>query len=214
MSCYVIALLLVTLADPAATTPDRWAGEMARFEAADAAQPTAPGGVLFVGSSSIRLWDVKASFPDIQPLNRGFGGSEMGDIMRHLDLLILRHKPRAVVIYSGDNDLASGKTPRRVADDFQTIVDRVRAAMPQTKIILISPKPSLARWKLAEKIRQTNALLAGICAEADGVTFLDIWPVLLGEDGQPRPELFQPDGLHLNPAGYRLWTAQLAPLLK
>lgn len=192
----------------------RWAREMAAFEAQDLAAPTAPGGVLFVGSSSIRLWDLEASFPGLHALNRGFGGSEMSDSVEHLDLLVLRHQPEVVVLYAGDNDVNGGKSAERVAADFDAFLGRLRRALPETALVYISIKPSTSRWKLYPIMRDANARIRARC-EADGRSvFLDVEPLLLGPDGTPRVELLREDGLHLNAEGYRAWTAALTAALR
>lgn len=194
---------------------DRWAEAMQAFREQDEKNPAEPGGVVFVGSSSIRLWDLPKSFPHAAPapLNRGFGGSEIADTNRHLDLLVLKHQPRLVVMYAGDNDIAGGKTPERVHRDFEEFVRRVHQALPETRIAYIAIKPSIARWKLAEPMQQANALIAESCEADELVTFVDIWPPMLGDDGRPRAELFRDDGLHLNAAGYENWAGRIHGLL-
>ena len=208
-----IAVLLVGALLARAQQADPWAKEMAAFENQDRADP-AIGGVVFVGSSSIRLWDLHASFPGLAVLNRGFGGSQMIDSVDHVDRLVLRHKPHTVVVYAGDNDLAAGKTPRQVADDFKAFVARVRAALPATRIAYIGVKPSIQRWALIARVRETNALIREYCAGDDRVGFIDVDGPMLGWDEQPRKDLFVADGLHLSPKGYALWTALVQPFVE
>ncbi len=200
-------------ADTSPCDPERWAPEMAAFEQDDVASPPPKQGLLFVGSSSIRLWDLKQSFPELPAINRGFGGSQMCDSVHYAELLVLKHEPAKIVVYAGDNDIAGGKTPAQVAGDFQAFVAKIRRTLPNTPIIYIAIKPSIARWKLAGKMQQANALIAAQCADDRQVHFLDVWPRMLGDDGQPRKELFRDDGLHLNDAGYQLWAELLSPLL-
>jgi hypothetical protein len=140
MACAFVCLTAV----PAAQA-DRWAKEMAAFEQQDKASPPAPGGIVFVGSSSIRLWDLGRSFPGLPILNRGFGGSQIIDSVNHADLLVIKHKPRTVVFYAGDNDLAGGKTPGAVLADYQAFVAKVRSALPDARIVFIGIKPSIQR---------------------------------------------------------------------
>lgn len=215
------ALVLTALAgvceaqSPEAEQLDRWADDMARFAQQDQEHPTRPGGVVFVGSSSIRLWDLPKSFPSLEPapLNRGFGGSELEDSVRHVDLLINKHEPWLVVIYAGDNDVAGGKDAARVASDFQQLVHLIQSKLPRTGIAYIAIKPSIARWNLADTMQDANRQISELCAEDERVTFVDVWKPMLGEDGTPRKELFGDDGLHLNGEGYKLWTSLVAPLL-
>lgn len=195
--------------------PLRWAKEMAEFAAADAEHPVAPGGVVFVGSSSIRLWDLEKSFAgmDPMPLNRGFGGSVMSDTVRNAELLALKHKPRLVLVYAGDNDIANGKTAKQVAEDFAKFVAIVQRDLPDTRIAYIAIKPSLSRWKLADKMQDANARIAKQCEENEQLTFIDVWQPMLDAEGKPRGELFRKDGLHLNDEGYELWTSIVKPVI-
>ena len=183
---------------------------MDRFAQLDTQNLSKPGGVVFTGSSSIRLWNLQQSFPRLRALNRGFGGSQLADVNSHLDRLVLRHKPSIVVLYAGDNDLAEGKTPEQVRDDFVKFVAGVRENLPDTKIIYISIKPSIKRWSIADKIREANAKIAATCRSTDKVEFIDVWPAMLNEEGMPRAELFQADGLHMNERGYARWKDLLA----
>ncbi len=193
---------------------DPWAGEMARFEQQDRATPPQPGGIVFVGSSSIRRWDLRRYFPTLPVVNRGFGGSEIHDSIRHVDLLVLRHRPRTVVFYAGDNDLARGKSPEQVAADFKTFVARVHAALPSTRIAFIAIKPSLRRWNLAGQMREANDQIQTFCESDDRLGFIDVDGPMLGWDEAPRKDLFIEDGLHLTPKGYELWTVLVRPFLE
>lgn len=188
--------------------------ELSAFEAQDRATPPVAGGVVFVGSSSIRLWDLKASFPELGAVNRGFGGSQVADAVAHADLLVLRHRPRTVIFYAGDNDLAAGKTPAAVAADYKTFVEKVRAGLPEVRIAFIGIKPSLQRWAIVDKVREANALIRAYSATDDRLGFVDVDGPMLGWDAKPRPELFQPDGLHMTPKGYDLWTTLVRPFLE
>ncbi|MFO0914223.1 MAG: GDSL-type esterase/lipase family protein [Pirellulales bacterium] len=186
---------------------------MRAFEEADQAHPTKPGGIVFVGSSTIRLWKLSETFPEPAPLNRGFGGSIYADILPHFDLLIARHQPRIVVVYSGDNDIALGLTPEQVEDDFRQLSNRLREKLPDSRMICLAIKPSRQRWSMYTTMQDANRRLEAICRDHPHRTFLDLGPEMLGKDGQPMPELFQEDGLHLNDRGYLLWSKKLGPLL-
>ena len=190
----------------------KYAKEMAAFEEQDRTDP-AIGGVVFVGSSSIRLWDLKKSFPDVPALNRGFGGSEIPDSVNHVDLLVIRHKPRVVIFYAGDNDIANGRTPQQVFDDYKAFVTKVHAALPQTRIAFIGIKPSIQRWALVNKVRAANALVREFAATDDRLGFIDVDGPMLGWDEKPRKDLFVADGLHMTPKGYDVWTALVRPFL-
>src|SRR6478672_9509999 len=124
-------------ADPA----DRWEADIRKFEEADRQSPPAPGQVVFVGSSSIRLWKLKESFPDVPVISRGFGGSQLGDAAKYAERIVTPYKPRVVVVYAGDNDLAAGKAPTVVRDDYKKFVAAVRGRQPDVKIVFIGIKP-------------------------------------------------------------------------
>lgn len=185
---------------------DRWADDIAAFEAADQETPPALGGVLFVGSSSIRKWDLARWFPGLTTLNRGFGGSQIADVNRYAERIVLPYRPKAIVFYSGDNDINAGKTPAEVESDLQQFVSSVHDSLPQTSVLVISIKPSLKRREQVAQQQQANERFRTLCESDRRLTYIDIVPLMLGEDGQPRPDLFVDDGLHLSDAGYRLWT--------
>ncbi|ANN69822.1 GDSL family lipase [Bordetella bronchialis] len=186
---------------------DRWAESLAAFAAADQAHPPKPGGVLFVGSSSIRLWnDLETEFQSLPVVvKRGFGGSRMLDCARHLHQLVEPYKPRLVLVYAGDNDLAEGRTPEQVLQAFSAFVEGVRQTLPATRIAYISIKPSPSRAGLMPEIRQANALIQAYTLKTRNTDFIDIYTPMLDAAGQPRAELFREDLLHLNARGYALW---------
>jgi lysophospholipase L1-like esterase len=207
-----VALALAALVAAAGRADDvadpfaKWEPAIQAFEQQDRAQPPTPGGVLFVGSSSIRLWDVQASFPDLRVVKRGFGGSEFADCAHFADRIVVPHRPRVIVLYSGDNDLARGKSPCQVYEEFLAFVERVHSALPETRIVVISIKPSPQRWSLVHRARAVNALISAACEEDPRLTLADVATPMLGADGQPRAELYVQDQLHLSATGYALWT--------
>ncbi len=190
-----------------------WAEDIERFEQADKQNPPPDHPIVFVGSSSIRLWDLKKWFPDLPVVNRGFGGSTVADVVRYADRIVTNYRPRAIVFYSGDNDLAGGKSPEQVADDFAALLKAIRAAQPEVPVVFLPTKPSPLRWQLVDKQRDANRRIKQLCESDPHLIYADTATPLLGEDGKPRAELFQADGLHLNEAGYKLWTAIVLPLL-
>ena len=192
----------------------RFAAELNAFMRQDSASPPPPAPVLFVGSSSIRMWESLATdFPGVPVLNRGFGGSRMDDVLRYADRVVFRYKPRAIVLYEGDNDLQDGRTPARIAGDVAEFLSRVRTTLPQARVVCLAVKPSPSRWNLAEKVRQTNALLQAVVAQDTMATYVDVYTPMLGADGRPRAELFLADSLHMTPAGYAIWREAVAPAL-
>ena len=199
---------------PEQVSSPAWETDMQRFEAADAQSPPPRGGVLFIGSSSIRFWDTLAQdFPGVPVINRGFGGSELRDSTWYADRIILPYAPRQILIYAGDNDLNAGRTPQQLRADFIAFVERVRRDLPKAKIAYISNKPSPSRAQLLPVQRAANTLIA---AEAKrlGVDYIDIFTPMLDASGQPDESLFIEDRLHMNRAGYVIWQRAIAPYLE
>jgi lysophospholipase L1-like esterase len=193
---------------------DRWEKDIAAFAAQDATNPPPRDGIIFLGSSSIRLWKTLAQdFPGLPVVNRGFGGSQLADSVNFADRLVTAHQPRQVVIYAGGNDLNAGKSPEVVFGDFVALVRKLRAAQPRVKIAFISIAPNPARWAQVEKVKRTNALVADYCRR-HGLTFIDVFPLMLGPDGLPKPDIFVADRLHMNARGYALWREAVAPHLR
>jgi len=210
----MIAVSPCLLADDKQPDFSRWEKDIAAFEQKDKDKPPPKNGVLFAGSSSIRLWDLKKSFPDLDAINRGFGGSQIADSTHFAPRIILKQEPRLIVFYAGDNDVAAGKTPEQVSDDFQDFAKTVHKELPKTKIVFISIKPSIKRWEMADKQKKANELIEAFCKKNDYLTYLDVVKPMLGGDGKPRPELFAKDDLHMNEKGYEMWASLLKPLLK
>ncbi|MDQ3580414.1 MAG: SGNH/GDSL hydrolase family protein [Pseudomonadota bacterium] len=201
---------------PVAARPaEAWAEDIARFEAADRLRPPRPGGVLFVGSSSIRLWPaLEADFPSVDVLQRGFGGSKLSDVVHLAPRIVLPYQPRLIVLYAGDNDLEAGKSPAAVFRDYQAFVALVNRALPETRIAFIAIKPSGARWALVEQMRAANALVRRYAATDPRLLYVDVFTPMLGPDGMPREELFVADRLHMNARGYALWRDLLVPIVR
>jgi lysophospholipase L1-like esterase len=191
-----------------------WESAIAQFEAADRANPPPQGAVLFIGSSSIEKWkSLSADFPERKVINRGFGGSIISDSTYFADRIVAPYRPKAIVLYAGDNDLYEGLTPTQVRDEFVAFVQKARAVDPGVPIAFVSTKPSMAFKALLPQIEQSNALIRAYIATQKDVTYLDIFTPMLGADGQPQWKWFGPDGLHMNRTGYELWIAIIKPWL-
>lgn len=208
------ALSFLLSLSPLSAAPERWTKNIDTFTQADAAHPPAPGGVVFVGSSSIVGWKSLArDFPGINTINRGFGGSELADSVFYADRIVIPYAPRAVVLYAGDNDISSGKSPETVAADFRAFREKIHAALPHTRILYLSIKLSPSRAKHKAAMTRANELIAADCAANPLCTFVDVNAPLLDKEGDPRPIFFRKDMLHLLPWTYDLWTETLAPHL-
>lgn len=187
----------------------RWEKDMQKFVEANKAMPPMADGILFTGSSTARMWNVKKSFPDIHTLNRGFGGSQYWDLFQFADCILGEHRPETIVIYSGDNDINAKKSPEWVFADCAAAVQRVHALAPESRIIILGAKPSGSRWDQYPAMQQANALIEDYTLGLDEVYFLDLGYLLLDADGKPSPDCFLKDALHMNEKGYRLWSDSL-----
>lgn len=210
------AVILATAALAHAAAPkgfERWERAIAAMEARDKKHPPPKGEILLCGSSSARGWDVAKWFPDLEVTNRGFGGSQIHESTHFADRIILPHQPRIILLYAGDNDVASGKSPETVCESFKRFVQTIHAALPQCRIMFIAIKPSIKRWHLVGKMRAANALIKAVTETDERLAYVDIDAPMIGPDAKPRKELFAKDGLHLSPKGYELWTQLVLPHL-
>jgi len=192
----------------------QWEADIAAFESADRSETPPHGAALFVGSSSIRMWTtLAADFEGTQVINRGFGGSRMADLIHYVNRIVMPYAPRVIVVYEGDNDIASGMPVQRVMDDYRRFVSLVRNQLPDVRIAFIAIKPSLARWDMAPEMKRANASIEAFAAGSKDLDFIDVWVPMLGDDGRPMPDLFLDDGLHMNEKGYAIWMRAVAPFL-
>lgn len=205
---------LPAVAEDVPATAKRWESVIQRFEQAESEKPSPKGAVVFYGSSTIVRWDLSRHFPNVVTVNRGFGGSQMADARYFAQRVVLPLKPRIVVVYSGDNDLAAGQTPESVVREFRALVDKIHSQLPETRVICLGVKPSIARAHLLERQRETNRLLRQVCEKDPRLRFVDTEQLMLREDGSIRSELLSADGLHLSEEGYRLWSEAIRPLLE
>jgi len=200
-------------AAPPAEAPPWYEGEIAAFEASDAGAMPPAGEVLFIGSSSIRMWASLAD--DMAPLtviNRGFGGSKTREVLAVADRVVFPYEPSVIVYYCGDNDLGTDNTDSAAAAaGFTEFADLVHERLPGTKVLYLSIKPSLARWSNWAAMREANRLVREYCRTHDDVEYIDVAKPLLGPDGTPDPSLFRDDGLHLNAEGYARWKLVVRP---
>jgi lysophospholipase L1-like esterase len=189
--------------------------EILAFERADKEKSPPRKAILFTGSSSIRLWkDLAESFPDKKVINRGFGGSGLGDLIYYADRIIYPYRPKQVVIYSGENDIAAGKTPEQVFSDFKILFTAIRQKLPNTLIAYISMKPSPSRAAKLEQEKAANQLISDFLKTQKKARYINIFDKMLDASGQPRPELFVLDRLHMNKEGYKIWQQTIMPYLR
>ncbi len=204
-------------ANLAPETPAKWEPEIAKFEAADRTTPPPARPVVFVGSSSIRKWDLAAFWPGQPYLNRGFGGSRLPDSVYYFDRLVKPYHPTAIVLYAGDNDFAKGATAEDVVASFTAFATKLQQSLPGTPLLFIAIKPSRKRWAMWPEMAKANQAIAQLCEASPVLDFADIATPMLAtapEPGTaPDESLFEKDGLHMSPKGYALWQTVLQPWL-
>lgn len=192
-----------------------WQKEIDQFIDTDNRQTPPVGPVLFVGSSSFRMWQsVRKDFPGVNIINRGFGGSHLEDVIYYAPFVIAPYKPKTVVIYAGDNDITSGKPVERVFADYKTLVGIIKRSAPNAKIYFLSIKPSPSRREFWGKFQQMNALVKAETLKDSRLGYVSVWQQMLTARGEPREELYLPDRLHMKPAGYAIWRAALRGIVR
>lgn len=193
----------------------KWQGEMKGFAKQDATTPPPASPIVFTGSSSIRMWKSLAQdFPGYPVMNRGFGGSEVFDSVNFADTTVIQYKPKQIIFYAGGNDIANGKTPKRVLADFQAFVAKVHAALPDCQICYISNAPNPKRWSMINEMRETSSLIESFAkTDSKRLRFINTHDAMLGADAKPKPDIFLQDQLHMNPKGYAIWKEIVGPYL-
>jgi lysophospholipase L1-like esterase len=206
IACCLLLILPLTYSQD----PTRFAAEIEQF----GPRPDLKAPIVFTGSSSIRMWTgLEEAFPEAMVLNRGFGGSHFSDLIVYVNECVLQYQPKQVFIYEGDNDINAGETPKAILKEAKQLVKLLQKQLPGVDIVLIAPKPSLARWKWADQYVDLNSRLEKWAGRKKGVRFVDVWSVMLTEEGNPMPDIFIEDDLHLNEKGYAIWTEAIRPFL-
>ncbi len=199
----------------AAQAANPFESEIVAFEEADKKQMPAAGGVLFYGSSSFKTWDLEENFPKRGYINRGFGGSTMADAVYYAERAVVKYKPRLVVLYEGDNDVNAGVPAETIVAQLDKFVRILHAKSPQTKVVFVAIKPSIARWSLVDRVRGANEQVKDYINRNENIAYVDADYVFMGWDHKPRPELYDPKGLlHPSAEGKKIWAAMLEPWLK
>ena len=219
LGCVALLLLAATTEavppqNKVAPDPQRFADEIRAFEQWDRKNSAVADAALFVGSSSIRMWATRDCFPGLPVINRGFGGAHISDVIYFAKRIVVPYEAKVIVFYAGDNDITDGKPPEQVRDDFRSFVGLVITAQPHARVAYLPIKPSVARWPHWPRMRCANTLVRELCESDARLTYVDVATPLLGRDGEPRPDLLVKDGLHLNTAGYEVWTRVLTPVLE
>lgn len=213
----VAFLLFVFAAQPVRAQQPPFFDEIKQFKKQDSISFPPKNAIVFVGSSSFRKWqDVQSYFPNYTIINRGFGGSVLPDVIRYADDIIIPYHPKQVLIYCGDNDLASSDTitPAIVTARFKRLFNIIRKKLPATTITYVSIKPSPSRAKLMSKMVQTNKMIQSFLKTQKKTSFIDVFHPMLQTNGKPIPAIFLSDSLHMNEKGYAIWKKAIEPKLK
>ncbi len=206
MKWFLLTVFIFGVAQLSAQDPKRFQKEIEIIAAKENCFSPDQELLLFTGSSSVRMWkDVQSAFPGYHVINNGFGGSHFSDLNYYYDKVIAPYKPDVLFIYEGDNDIASGKKPKSILKEAKQLIGMIRQDLPEAKIVLISPKPSLARWELKEQYKKLNSLLEKYARQTNGVDFADVWEAMVDEEGNVYRDIFVDDNLHMNEKGYAIW---------
>ena len=197
-----------------AQDPLKWEPSIQKFEKSDSINPVAEGSNLFVGSSSIAIWqDVQDYFPDYYVVNRGFGGSQFSDLLYYVDRVVIPYKPSKIFIYEGDNDIAHGERPGKVYKTAKEIRKIIEEKLPGTPVAFISVKPSIRRWEFEKNYRKLNTKLEKYANKDTNTEFIDVWQPSLDDNGEVFTHIFLEDNLHMNAEGYKIWQSVIQPYL-
>jgi lysophospholipase L1-like esterase len=209
---FVVALLFITVSSYA----QPFIEEIQAFRHEDSVHAPEKKVNLFVGSSSLRMWtDINSYFPKHKIINRGFGGSALPDVIRYADDIIFKYKPKQILIYCGENDLAASDTvsAETVVQRFKTLFGMIRSHWKKMPVVFISIKPSPSRANLMPKIEAANQMIRDFLATQKKTKYVDVYSLML-VNGQPRPDIFREDNLHMNAKGYEIWKKAIKPVLK
>ena len=199
---------------PATAQQQPFQKDIAAFKKADKIRPPVKNGILFIGSSSFARWtDLEHTFRSYSAINRGFGGSTLANAIYYADDIIFPYSPRQIVIYSGENDIAEGAGPEVTFDRFKILFSLIRKKLPQVPIAFISIKPSISREKFMPQMVRTNSLIKKFLSENTKTAFIDVYPLMLQQNGRPMNDIFVEDRLHMNKKGYDIWIKAIRPYL-
>jgi lysophospholipase L1-like esterase len=212
--CWVFTVsagLAVAVAETPRPNPARFVDEIGAF----CKRSPETGGIVFAGSSSIRLWTkLKEDFPGLPVLNRGFGGAVSNDLIVYFETIVARHAPKLVVTYSGTNDLNLHLTVDESFADYVKFLTMVHERLPTTRVIVTSVKISQSRAMQIPQVHALNRCLETWCASHEWARYVDCTSYLADPQGMAIPEFFRDDRLHLSELGYAKWRAILEPVVR
>ena len=212
---YFFVLVMVVGCDVARSQHPPFWDEIQQFKQQDRTTPPPANAILFVGSSSFRLWpDLQHDFPSHTVINRGFGGSSLTDVIRFADDIIFPYAPRQIVIYCGENDLVADSVDAvMVLGRFKQLMGMIRKKAKDVNVLFISIKPSPSRSRIQHKVVEANKLIKDFLKADKNASFVDIYKLMVDAGGEPLPKLFIADRLHMNADGYARWRNEIEPYL-
>lgn len=209
-----LALFACDVRAQTAAPENRFEKNVRAYETADQLQPPPQGAILLAGDSQFFRWKtLNEDLPGYTIINRGIDSFQTSDLVYYADRLILRYKPRMIVLHVGGNDVHNGVAPEQVVADFKMLVERIRAAMPEVPIAFTSVTPGPGRWSEAAQRIRANHLISAYIASQPHLQFINLWDVMLTPDGKPREDIWMPDRVHSNHAGYMIRVAVMLPIL-
>lgn len=210
----LLICLLGALSKAGFAQGQRFASEINAFRSTDSTQFPAKNAILFVGSSSLRMWhDISLYFPGYPIINRGFGGSVLPDVINYEKEIITPYQPKQIFVYCGENDVAGGVSADSVCKRFETLFNMIRTDLPDAQISFISMKPAPARIDKLEVMKEGNKKIEAFISKQKNAAYIDVMTPMLQSDGSLRKEIYIEDGIHMNPQGYAIWQKVLAPYL-
>lgn len=213
MKNILLAFLLLFSASVFAQNP--FEREIVSYEKQDSISMPKKGQILFLGSSSFRLWkNFDADMKGIPAFNRGFGGSTLKDALYYFDRMVVKYQPSWIFMYEGDNDIAKGESPEFIRDEFVEFSTRLKKVLPKTKLVFVAARPSLARTANLQKQRELNSLIQSVVKEQNGLYYLDMHNPFFNADGSLMQDIFVADKLHLNEKGYQIFADQIKNFIK
>lgn len=211
----LVALFTLLIGQTLLAQEPKFAGEVAALTQKYADLEAYKGGIVFTGSSSIRLWKtLESDFPKSKIINTGFGGSQTDDLLQNLDELVINFEPKKIFIYVGENDINAGKPVRQVLSEYAVLMERVNTKFPETEFFFIGTKPSPSRWEKRGQMMALNEEVKRLAQNKEKVTYIDVWTPMLDKTGNPKEDLFVEDRLHMNAKGYKIWKKAVKPHLR
>jgi lysophospholipase L1-like esterase len=211
----LLALITLSTSQGLVAQERKFTGEVASLTEKYADLDAYKGGIVFTGSSSIRLWKtLESDFPKAKIINTGFGGSQTDDLLHYLEELVINFEPKKIFIYVGENDIGASKPVRQVMNEYSLLIERVSKKHPETAFFFIGTKPSPSRWEKRVQMMALNEEVKRLAQNQDKVTYIDVWTPMINKTGTPKEELFVEDRLHMNAKGYKIWKKAVEPHLR